>query len=648
MNDIYRIKYLVELLNYHNNLYYNMSHPEISDMEYDKLFYELVELENKTGFILSTSPTQTVGYEVKSELQKVQHNHPMLSLAKTKDWNEFIKYFGSKDVIGMLKMDGLTCSLKYIDGELVSAETRGNGEIGEDILHNAKTITTIPKKIQYKDELIIDGEVICTLDNFKLFVTEYKNPRNFASGSIRLLDSQECAKRNLTFVVWNVIKGFDEENSFLKKLELIEEQGFTVVPWTSSFDWDAKEFLIEEARNLGYPIDGLVGRFDDIKYGKSLGSTSHHNNSAYAFKFYDEIYESTLKNIEWTIGRTGVLTPTAVFEPVEIDGTMVERASLHNISVMTEILGGAWVGRPIKVYKANMIIPQLIANPEDLTYIPGKEAKWLHIPKYCPICGGETKIKKDNDSKVLVCNNPSCAGKNLARFVHFVGRKAMNIDGLSEKTLELLISNGYIHNFKDIYHLSEHADELYSLDGLGEKSVKNLLQSIEKSRDITLDRFITAIGIPNIGSSAARTISQYFNGDHFDFTYALSNGFDFTKLNDFGSVMNESLHNWWGNKDPMVELLSLEMHFIREDNNKNTKLSGLSFCITGSLTHFSNRDALIADIESHGGKFVSSVSSKCNYLINNDCLSTSSKNKKAQSLGIPIITEELYLDLIGG
>lgn len=638
MNDIYRIKYLVELLNYHNNLYYNMSHPEISDMEYDKLFYELVELEDKTGFILSTSPTQTVGYEVKSELQKVQHNHPMLSLAKTKDWNEFIKYFGSKDVIGMLKMDGLTCSLKYIDGELVSAETRGNGEVGEDILHNAKTITTIPKKIQYKNELIIDGEVICTFDNFKSFSTEYKNPRNFASGSIRLLDSQECAKRNLTFVVWNVIKGFDEENSFLKKLELIEKQGFTVVPWTSSFDWDAKEFLIEEAGNLGYPIDGLVGRFDDIKYGKSLGSTSHHNNSAYAFKFYDDTYETVLRDVEWNTTRTGMIAPVAVFDPIDLDGAITTRATLHNVSIIEQLELG--IGDTITVYRSNMVIPKIDNN---LT-----RSNTLKIPTFCPCCGNRATIKMTDNSKVLTCTNPNCTAKNLARFVHFVSRKAMNIDGLSEKTLELLISNGYIHNFKDIYHLSEHADELYSLDGLGEKSVKNLLQSIEKSRDITLDRFITAIGIPNIGSSAAKTISQYFNGDHFDFTYALSNGFDFTKLNDFGSVMNESLHSWWDNKDPMVELLPLEIHFIKEENNKNTKLSGLSFCITGSLTHFVNRDALIADIESHGGKFVSSVSSKCNYLINNDCLSASSKNKKAQSLGIPIITEEFYLDLVGG
>ena len=304
MDKIDKIKELAELLNKASDTYYNTGNTIMEDREFDALVEELRKLEQETGFVMSTSPTHKVGYEVKSELQKVTHNHPMLSLAKTKDWNEFIQYFRNKDVIGMLKMDGLTCSLRYINGELVSAETRGNGEIGEDILHNIKTVKTVPQKIPYKDELIVDGEVICTYDDFKPFASEYKNPRNFASGSIRLLDSNECAKRPLTFVAWNVIKGFEGENSFLKKLDLIEKQGFTVVPWTSSFDWDAKDFLIEQAKKYGYPIDGLVGRFDDIKYGESLGATSHHSNAAYAFKFGDETYETTLRGVEWNTTRT--------------------------------------------------------------------------------------------------------------------------------------------------------------------------------------------------------------------------------------------------------------------------------------------------------------------------------------------------------
>lgn len=360
MEKIDRIKEFTELLNKASDAYYNTGNTIMEDYEYDTLLEELRSLEQETGFVMMASPTHKVGYEVKSELQKVTHNHPMLSLAKTKDWNEFIRYFGSKDVIGMLKMDGLTCSLRYINGELVSAETRGNGEVGEDILHNIKTVKTVPQKIPYKDELIVDGEIICTYQDFEPFSTEYKNPRNFASGSIRLLDSNECAKRPLTFVAWNVIKGFDDENSFLQKLEFIDGLGFTVVPWTSSFDWDAKEFLVNKAKKLGYPIDGLVGRFDDIKYGESLGTTSHHSNAAYAFKFNDDEYTTKLLSIDWTIGKTGVLTPIAVFDPVEIDGSIIERASLSNISILKQTLGYTpFVGQAIKITKRNCIIPKI-------------------------------------------------------------------------------------------------------------------------------------------------------------------------------------------------------------------------------------------------------------------------------------------------
>lgn len=639
MEKIGRIKELTELLNKAADAYYNTGNTIMEDYEFDALLEELRSLEQETGFIMMTSPTHKVGYEIKSELQKVTHNHPMLSLAKTKDWNEFIKYFGSKDVIGMLKMDGLTCSIRYIDGELISAETRGNGEIGEDISHNIKTVKTVPHKIPYKDELIIDGEIICTYNDFEPFSTEYKKPRNFASGSIRLLDSNECAKRPLTFVAWNVIKGFDNENSFLRKLVLIDELGFSVVPWTSSFDWDAKEFLVDKAKKLGYPIDGLVGRFDDIKYGESLGTTSHHSNAAYAFKFYDELTETTLRDVEWTLGRTSVLTPTAVFDSVDIDGSSVSRASLHNISIMKNL--GLTKNCTIRVFKANQIIPHVDSADKDGD-VP------IKIPTKCPVCGGETSIKQDNESEVLVCTNPDCVGKKLARFTHFVSRKCMNIDGLSERTLELLISNNLIRNFRDIYHLKEHVGKLCTLDGMGKKSVENLLNSIEKSRDVKLENFIAALGIPNIGLSAAKAISKKFNGSHYDFVLALANdNYDFSQIDDFGEITNKSLHDWWHSKDPMVELLPMEVNFIVEnDTGSSSNLDGKSFCITGSLTHYANRDALVKAIEDNGGKYVSSVTKKTDYLINNDKNSTSGKNKKAIDLSIPIISEEDFLNMI--
>lgn len=638
MSKIERIKTLVTLLNKASDAYYNTGDTIMEDHEFDTLLEELRSLEQETGFVMATSPTHKVGYEVKSELQKVTHNHPMLSLAKTKDWNEFIIYFGSKDVIGMLKMDGLTCSLRYVNGELVSAETRGNGEIGEDIFHNIKTVKTVPQKIPYKDELVVDGEIICTYEDFEPFSTEYKNPRNFASGSIRLLDSNECAKRPLTFVAWNVIKGFDNENSFLRKLVLIDELGFTVVPWTSSFDWDAKEFLVNKAKKLGYPIDGLVGRFDDIKYGESLGTTSHHSNAAYAFKFGDETYETVLRDVEWNTTRTGIIAPVAVFDEVDLDGALTTRATLHNLSIIEQLELG--IGDTITVYRSNMVIPKVDDN---IT-----RSNTLKIPTTCQCCGYPTGVKYTDNSKVLMCTNPDCPAKKLARFTHFVSRKCMNIDGLSEKTLSLLISNNLVKNFRDIYHLKEHVGKLCTLDGMGKKSVENLLNSIEKSRDVKLENFIAALGIPNIGLSAAKAISKKFNGSHYDFVLALANdNYDFSQIDDFGEITNKSLHDWWHSKDPMVELLPMEVNFIVDDGAiSSASLDGKSFCITGNLIHYANRDTLVKVIEDNGGKYVSSVSKKTDYLINNDKNSTSGKNKKAIDLSIPIISEEDFLNMI--
>lgn len=638
MNKIDRIKELVEQLNYHRDLYYNKSRPEISDFEYDQLFDELVKLEKETGLVLATSPTVTVGYEVRSSLSKVTHNHPMLSLDKTKDWNEFIMHFGSKDVIGMPKLDGLTCSLCYIDGALVSAETRGNGEIGEDILHNIKTVRTVPKSVPYKEELIIDGEIICTHEDFKPFSKEYKNPRNFASGSIRLLDSNECAKRPLTFVVWNVVKGFDETNSFLAKLEFIEKQGFTVVPWTSSFDWDAKEFLIESAKKLGYPIDGLVGRFDDIQYGRSLGATSHHSNAAYAFKFYDELYETTLCDIEWTMGKTGMLTPTAVFKPVEIDGTEISRASLHNISIIKSL--GLTKKCTVRIYKANQIIPQIDSCEND-----GNGE--IEIPSTCPICGDKTVIKKDNESEVLVCTNPDCAGKKLAQFTHFVSKKGMDIKNLSEATLNVLISHGFLHNYKDIYYLSAHRNELIFLDGFGEKSIDNLLKSIEDSRNVSLTNFICALGIPNVGSSASKTIAEYCDYNVAIFLKLLwesrlDTGFKWTELNDFGEVASKSLDEYFDKNAKMIRELADEMSFIIPVKKTDSSLSGIKFCITGGFSQ--PRDELKKRLEAKGAKFVSSVSKNLDVLF---CgAKAGSKLTKAQQLGVRVANEDELMNML--
>lgn len=639
MNKIDRVKELVEQLNYHRDLYYNKSRPEISNFEYDQLFDELVKLEKETGLILATSPTVTVGYEVKSSLSKVTHNHPMLSLDKTKDWNEFIVHFGSKDVIGMPKLDGLTCSLCYIDGALVSAETRGNGEIGEDILHNIKTVRTVPKSIPYKEELIIDGEIICTHEDFKPFSKEYKNPRNFASGSIRLLDSNECAKRPLTFVVWNVVKGFDETNSFLAKLELIEKQGFTVVPWTSSFDWDAKEFLINQAEKLGYPIDGLVGRFDDIKYAESLGTTSHHSNAAYAFKFYDELYETTLRDVEWTMGKTSALTPTAIFDPVDIDGTSVGRASLHNISIMKKL--GLTKNCTVKVFKANMIVPQIDSAEQDGNSL-------IEIPKYCPICGGKTAIKKDNESEVLICTNPDCAGKKLAQFTHFVSKKGMDVKNLSEATLETLISHGFIHDYNSIYHLSEHRNQLISIGGFGEKSIDNLLKSIDDSRNVSLANFICALGIPNIGSSASKTIAEHCEYDIATFLKLLwesrwNTGFKWIELNDFGEVASRSLDEYFDKNAKMIRELADEMSFIIPEKKTDSSLSGIKFCITGSFSQ--PRDELKKRLEAKGAKFVSSVSKNLDVLFCGE--KAGSKLAKAQQLGVRVADETELMKMLG-
>lgn len=642
------MKMMIAELNYHTKLY-NEGHPEWSDKQWDEAYFRLEELEKKTGLIFPNSPTQKIIFENVNNLEKVKHNHAMLSLAKTKDWNEFLNYFSSsKDVIGMPKLDGLTCSLRYMNGELVSAETRGDGEIGENILHNAKVISSIPKHISYMEELVIDGEIICTAKNFEEFANEYKNSRNFAAGSIRLLDAEECARRKLTFVVWNVISPIEDINSFFSKIDFVEKLGFIAPPMTSSFDWDAKDYLIDRSKELGYPIDGLVGRYDDVEYGESLGSTSHHANAAYAFKFYDEEYETRLLHIEWSMGRTGVLTPVARFEPIEIDGTTVERASLHNYSVMKEIMGDCcYCGQKLIVYKANMIIPQIKSavkmNYGDVISHGGITCDGFSndYGLLCPVCeGGTSLVKSESGTINVVCDNPQCEGKLINRLDHFCGKKGLDIKGLSKATLEKLIDWGWVSNIREIFSLSNFRSEWIKKPGFGVKSVDNILNAIENSKNAKFASVISAFGIPLIGNTVAKDLAKRFE-NYAEFRKAIEDDFDFSKLNGYGYEMKCALLNFnYQEMDDVVwNCLNLE-YDAATPTTETTSLEGLTFVITGKLKTFKNRDELKAAIESRGGKVASAVSSKTNYLVNNDTESTTSKNKTAKELGIPIIDEE--------
>ncbi len=645
MDELEYINSLVEYLNARTKEY-DEGYPTISDKEWDEKYFELVRLEKKTGITMVNSPTQKVDYRVVSELEKVEHNHPMLSLDKTKDWDEFVGYFDLKDVTGMLKLDGLTCSLRYENGWLVSAETRGNGVVGENILHNAKVIPSIPNYIpEYTEELIVDGEIICTDEDFKPFSETYANSRNFASGSIRLLDSKECASRNLTFVVWNVIKGFDEMDSFCDRLSAVDYLGFKVVPWTSSFDWDAKEFLINKAKELGYPIDGLVGRFDSISYGNSLGETGHHSRAAYAFKFYDEEYETTLRNIEWTMGRTGILTPVAIFDPIDDGVSVIERASLHNVSVLKETLHYPVYGQKIKVFKANQIIPQISwAEKVDLDTIIFEQS--LIIPDNCPICGQAANLSESDTGTInLVCSNPHCEGKLINRLDHFCGKKGLDIKGLSTATLEKLIDWGWVKSISDIYKLHTHKTEWIQKAGFGKKSVENILNAIEGSKTCELSSFICAIGIPLIGSTYAKAIAKE-ECTWVEFRDDIDENANFALLDGFGPEMAYSISHFnYDEADALSNCLNIKNSLWGESfSPEASTLTGQTIVITGKLNIYKNRAALQEAIESAGGKVVSSVSKNTTYLINNDNTSTSSKNVAAQKLNIPILTEVEFVE----
>lgn len=647
---------IIEVINKLNKATYSyeQGNSSMSDKEWDDLYFWLKQAELETGIILPNSPTQKIIYPIKvDKLTKVKHNHLMLSLDKTKSIDEVSSFLGKQPYIAMCKMDGLTCSLRYLNGKLVSAETRGNGEIGENVTHNANVIKSIPKEISYKEELIIDGEIICTYENFKPFSEEYKNPRNFASGSIRLLDSQECQKRNLTFVAWDIIKGFDEYNLLLDKLlTLRDDYSFITVP--CSFDNDINseiEDIKYQAKKLNYPIDGVVFKFNNIEYSKQLGKTEHHFKNAIAYKFYDETYDTRLKYIDWMMGRTGTLTPVAVFEPVEIDGSIVERASMHNYGIMRELLGScAYIGEPLKVFKSNQIIPQLLSVEEKYKYdygyvIAHGGASANDELEKCPICGELCAIEKSKDGVLnMICQNPQCPGKLINSLDHFCSKKGLDIKGLSKATLEKLIDWGWVSNIYDIYELNNYKEEWQNKQGFGDKSVTKILQAIEDSKNSSLANYISAIGIPLIGKTVSKELVKYIES-YEDFRQKIKNNFDFSELFGFGESIDYAIKNF--DYTYADKLYNNYMNLSNDINdNKNNILQNITFVITGKLNTFKNRDAIKAEIEFYGGKVSGSISKNTKYLINNDINSTSSKNKKAKELGIPIITEEDFLHMI--
>lgn len=653
MEKLIRIKRLIKQLNEYRDSYYNEARPVVSDAAYDKLFDELSELEKETGVVYANSPTQTVGYVVKSELEKVKHSHPMLSLDKTKSVNDLVKFSRDKDCILSLKMDGLTCLLTYEDGVLIQAETRGDGEIGELITHNARVFENIPLTIDYKGHFEIEGEAIITYDDFNKineFLSDdkkYKNPRNLASGSVRQLDSKIASQRHIKFIAWKVPTEV-ASNSFINRLQYAAELGFETVPFLPIRGNSNAEFinivieqLQKQAKEGSFPIDGLVVTYNDITYGESLGMTGHHPKHSIAFKFYDEEVETVLKNIEWSMGKTGSLTPVAIFDPVEIDGTMVERASLHNVSILTKL--DLQIGDTIIVYKANQIIPQVKENLS----AKDRESAYIRIPSQCPVCESSTQIVKENDSEVLMCTNPHCKGKLLGRVSHFVSKKGMDISGLSEETIKKFIELGWIAEITDVYNLEQHYDRLSTMSGFGRKSVDKLRKSIENSKTVRLDKFITSLSIPGIGTSQSRELVKVFN-TWDDFRDASVGCYNFTQIDGFGDVLNKNIHSWFtdmcGIADNLASLMTFE---AKEKQNADNSLDGKSFVVTGKVFRFKNRDEVKTEIEKRGGKVTGSVTKSTYALINNDIESNSSKNKKAKELGVQIINEDQLIEMLG-
>ncbi len=644
-----RLQELVKILNQAAKAYYQQAEEIMSNFEYDKLYDELQVLEQETGIVLANSPTVNVGYEVISELPKEHHPEPMLSLDKTKDVEQLAAFVGNHKSLLSWKMDGLTIVLTYREGELYKAVTRGNGEVGEVITNNAKVFKNIPLKISYQGELILRGEAIIGYSDFEKINEEigdadakYKNPRNLCSGSVRQLNNEITAKRNVKFYAFSLVQadGVDFQNSRVCQMEWLKSQGFETVEYSVVTEENIRTEVLNFSERIKYndfPSDGLVVTYDDIEYGRNLGRTAKFPRDSYAFKWADEIRETTLLEIEWSPSRTGLINPVAIFEPVELEGTTVSRASVHNLSIMEELELG--IGDKIQVYKANMIIPQIAEN---LTRSGMKD-----IPKKCPVCQGATQIKQVSDAKTLYCTNPECQAKHVKSFALFASRDAMNIDGLSESTLEKFISRGFIKDYADLFHLDRYEQEIQNMEGFGEKSYKKLINSLETARETTLPRLIYSLGISGIGLANAKVLCKAFHND----VEALLNATvtDIMEIDGMGEVLAKAFVNYFANSDHVKLLRDLlrEVKIPEEKENTTPQIfEGKNFVITGSVNHFANRGEVKELIESLGGKVTGSVTSKTNYLINNDVTSASSKNKKANELHIPIISEEEFLEMV--
>ena len=643
-----RMKELVSLLNKASRAYYQEAQEIMSNYEYDRLYDELKELEDELGITLSNSPTVNVGYEVVSELPKERHESPMLSLDKTKEVEELKNFVGDQKVLMSWKMDGLTVVLTYRDGKLYKAVTRGNGEVGEVITNNAKVFKNVPVQIAYQGELILRGEAVIGYKDFEKINQEiedvdarYKNPRNLCSGSVRQLNNQITAKRNVMFYAFTLVQadGVDFQNSRACQMEWLKSQGFTTVEYymvtRDTVEDEVAKFSSKISEN-DFPSDGLVLTYDDIAYGRSLGRTAKFPRDSFAFKWQDEIRETVLREIEWSPSRTGLINPVAIFDPVELEGTTVSRASVHNISIMEELELG--IGDRIEVYKANMIIPQIAEN---LTRSGVKD-----IPCKCPVCQGETKIRQVGNAKALYCMNPECQAKHVKSFALFVSRDALNIEGLSEATLEKFISRGYIHTFTDIFHLDQYKEKIQKMEGFGEKSYKKLTESIEKARTTTLPRVIYSLGIAGIGLANAKVICRELKYDVESLLKVSEE--ELNEIQGVGEVLAKAFVGYFADAKHVENFRRLlnELTIPEETVTKQQIFEGVNFVITGSVKHFANRGEVKELIESLGGKVTGSVTSKTNYLINNDVTSTSSKNKKANELGIPIISEETFLELV--
>ena len=655
MNDnIKSIQELIDYLNYHTKLY-DEGKPAIIDAQWDEKYFELQKMERATGVYLPNSPTQNIDYQVVNSLQKVQHNHPMLSLNKTKSLDEMNTFIGNKDFITMLKMDGLTCSLGYKNGRLVSAETRGNGIEGEDILHNIMAVKNVPKRLPRNIDLTVDGEIICTFEDFEEFKDEYANPRNFAAGSIRLLDAKESATRKLKFVAWDMIgppiiltiPGVGEQiiRTLNKKLVYLLNLGFEIVPF-SIMEKDFSEALIENFKKIAqqnnYPIDGLVVKYNDCIEYEACGRTDHHFKGGMAFKFADEEYETYLKDVEWTMGRTGVLTPVAIFEPVDTGDSIIERASLHNVSIMKDLLWRPYKGQSLMVCKMNDIIPQVVSAGREVSPADFEGLEFT-IPTECPICGGRLEVVCEVDSETLICTNDACEGKAINKLEHFCSKKGLDIKGLSKATLGKLMDWGWVYNFCDLYCLKQHRDEWINKPGFGEKSVDNILAAIENSRKPKLESFICALGIPHVGTTLSRELVKYFD-TYKDFKIAAKSGWDFTQIDKVGYEKASAILNFDFTQADLVEAF-MYGYETSEPAAAESTLDATTVVITGKLSLHKNRDELVKRITDHGGKVTGSVSKNTNILINNDVNSTSSKNVSAQRLGIPIMTEEEFVNL---